>query len=140
LTGLLKVVAQVSFPDSDVFGVKLVNGHPSTATFQLLNSEEDAVTVRVVGGSLWSLEGPPDVSNLSGAVRNLTSVVYNVEVPAKSNITFDYQFSTEMHPQNLRLLLAAIVENTKGVTFQVEGFNGTVSVVEAPISIFDPQM
>jgi hypothetical protein len=140
MVGMLKVMAQASFPDSDVFGVKLVNGHASTATFQVVNAEEEPVTVRMAGGSLWPADGPIDTTDMSTAIRNLTGSLYNLEVAPNSNVTFNYQFTTEMHPQDLKLMLAAIVENAKGVTFQVDAFNGTVSIVEAPISIFDPQM
>jgi translocon-associated protein (TRAP) alpha subunit len=138
--GLLKVMAQASFADSDVFGVKLVNGHATTAHFQVINAEDDEVTLRVIGGSLWPLETAPEAVGIDGAVRNLTSHMYNIAIPAGQNITFDYSFATEMHPQDLKLLLAAIVENKEGVTFQIGAFNGTVSIVEAPISILDPQM
>jgi hypothetical protein len=140
MMGMLKVMAQASFPDSDVFGVKLVNGRPTTASFHVFNGEEDTVTVRVAGGTLWPLSESIDIINMGAAVRNLTSSVLNVQVPPDSNVTFEYQFQTEMHPQDLRLILAAIVDNSEGTTFQVQAFNGTVSIVEAPISILDPQM
>jgi hypothetical protein len=133
-------MAQASFPDSDVFGVKLVHGHATTAHFKVFNEEDNEVKLRVIGGSLWSLDTPADAVGTDGAVRNLTSHMYDIAIPAGENITFDYSFATEMHPQDLKLLLAAIVENKEGLTFQIGAFNGTVSIVEAPISIFDPQM
>jgi len=138
LQNTLSVAAQVTFPDASVFGIKLVNGKPTTALLNFLNGEEDPVTVRMIGGSLW----PPSALDIkeSQAIRNLSSTLFSTVIPPNTNQTLQYQFTTELHPQDLRLLLAAIVEDSKGHTFQIESFNGTVSVVEAPISIFDPQM
>jgi len=136
--GLLKVQATAAFPDSDVFGVKLVNNHATTANFEVTNYEDDEVKLRVIGGSLFSLEDSGD--GPARSIRNLTSQMYDIAIPSGQNISFGYAFSMEMHPQDLRLLLAAVVENKDGVSYQVNAFNGTVSVVEAPISILDPQM
>ena len=135
---ILAVSASVTFPDAEVFGIKLVNGQPTKALVNVINQEDDSVRVRVIGGSLW----PPEVIDIteSQAIRNLTVTAYGIDVPAKTNKTLEYKFTTELHPQDLRLLLATLVEDKKGATFQIESFNGTVSVVEAPFSIFDPQM
>jgi hypothetical protein len=51
-----------------------------------------------------------------------------------------YQFSTEMHPQDLRLQIMAILTSEKGAFFSMNAFNETVSIVEPDASIFDPQM
>jgi hypothetical protein len=88
--------------------------------------------VQVVGGSLWDIQS-------DRIVRNLTAMPYNVDIPAGQNQSLTYNFATELHPQDLRLFLAAIV--IKGEAgYQIPAFNGTVSIVEAPLSIFDPQM
>jgi hypothetical protein len=137
LLSQLNVAAQVTFPDSEVFGIKLVNGRPTTAVFNILNGENDPVRIRMVGGSLWPVEAVDLTA--SSPIRNLSTTVYNTEIPAKSNHSLTYKFTTELHPQDLRLLLAGIVEDKNGASFQLEAFNGTVSVVEAPLSIFDPQ-
>jgi hypothetical protein len=112
--------------------VKLVNGHATQALLSVVNSEPEPVHVQLVGGSLWDIQG-------EGVIRNLTAMSYNVEVPAGQNQSLTYNFATELHPQDLRLYIGALV--TKGeLGYQISAFNGTVSVVEAPLSIFDPQM
>jgi hypothetical protein len=112
--------------------VKLVNGHATQAVLSVVNTESEPVRVHMVGGSLWDLQ-------TNRNVRNLTAASYNVDIPAGQNQSLTYNFATELHPQDLRLFLAALV--TKGqIGYEVPAFNGTVSVVEAPLSIFDPQM
>lgn len=73
-------------------------------------------------------------------VRNLTATRYAIEIPAGQKESISYSFATEMHPQDLRLNLAAILTDSEGKFFTVQAFNGTVSVVEPETSIFDPQM
>ncbi|KIW03690.1 uncharacterized protein PV09_05007 [Verruconis gallopava] len=122
---------KTTFPYSE-FGVKLVNNHATQAVLTFNNKETEPVRVQIVGGSLWDIKADT-------IVRNLTAIPYNVEVPAGSEQSLTYNFATELHPQDLRLYLAALV--TKGeMGFQVSAYNGTVSVVEAPLSFFDPQM
>lgn len=87
-----------------------------------------------LGGSLWNLDEPSKV------VRNLTATRYAIEIPAGQKESVSYSFATEMHPQDLRLNLAAILTDSEGKFFTVPAFNGTVSVVEPETSIFDPQM
>lgn len=111
--------------------MKLVNGVATQAILSVQNKEADPITVVMVGGALWD----GDV-----AVRNLSMSQANVEVPAGQNGSIEYKFTTEMHPQDLRLVLGALVSNKDGAFLQIPAFNGTVSVVEAPFSIFDPQM
>jgi hypothetical protein len=61
-------------------------------------------------------------------------------IPAGEKETLTYTFATEMHPQNVKLNLAAVLQNSEGTVFTKMVYNETVSVVEAPMSIFDPQM
>ncbi|KAJ5227312.1 uncharacterized protein N7469_007318 [Penicillium citrinum] len=130
----LAVKAEASFPASEIFGVKLVNGRPTEALISVINDEPNPVTVNFLGGSLWNLEEESKV------VRNLTATRYGVEVPAGQKETIPYSFATEMHPQDLRLNIAAILSDSEGKFFTVQAFNGTVSVVEPETSIFDPQI
>ena len=83
---------------------------------------------------MWSIEEDSKV------VRNLTATRYGVEIPAGSKESVSYSFATEMHPQDLRLNIAAVLSNSEGNFFTVQAFNGSVSVVEPETSIFDPQM
>jgi len=128
----VNVHISTSFPQSEIFGVKLVNGHATQAVLSVSNQESEPVIVRLIGGSLLSTQSDT-------VVRNLTAVPYNVEIPSGSNQSLTYNFATELHPQDLRLSLAAVVNKGENV-FHVPAFNGTVEVVEAPMSIFDPQM
>lgn len=133
----LALTISTSFPASEIFGVKLVNGHPTLALVSFTNDEPDPVTVNIIGGSLLTLDVPGQPSR---NVHNLTATKYQVEIPAGKTENLSYSFATEMHPQDLRLHLAAIVSNSEGAFFSFEAFNGTVSIVEPETSIFDPQM
>lgn len=75
-------------------------------------------------------------------VRNLTAQRYGVQIPAGEKESVTYTFATEMHPQDVRLNIAAILMKggEQGAVFTKMVFNETVSIVEAPMSIFDPQM
>ncbi len=133
----LALSVSASFPTSEIFGVKLVNGHPTQALVEFTNDEPGPITVNFIGGSLWTLDAPGQPSR---NVLNLTSTKYKVEIPAGEKESLSYSFATEMHPQDLRLNLATLVSNSEGVMFTVPAFNGTVSIVEPETSIFDPQM
>ena len=135
-TPTLAVEIKTSFPQSEIFGVKLVNGRPTRAVLDISNSEPQPVTLAVVGGSLIS----SSTSTSTSANRNLTAQRYGVAIPAGESESVTYSFATEMHPQELRLNLAAVLQNSEGAVFTKMIFNETVSVVEAPMSIFDPQM
>lgn len=127
--------AQASFPDAEIFGVKLVNGHPTRALISITNDESSPVTVNFIGGTLSTLE-----EEQSTVIRNLTTTRYGVEVPAGQKEELSYSFVNEMHPQDLRLALTSIVSDSEGNFFTVNAHNGTVSVVEPETSIFDPHM
>ncbi|KIW21065.1 hypothetical protein PV08_01644 [Exophiala spinifera] len=130
----LAVTVEASFPDAEIFGIKLVNGKPSEAILSFMNEEPDPVTIQFVGGSLWT----PDVAN-PRIVRNLTTAQYAVEISPGEKESLPYKFQTNMHPQDLRLNLAAVV-SSHNTFYTLQAFNGTVSVVEPDASIFDPQI
>jgi len=76
-------------------------------------------------------------------MRNLTATQYNIEIPAGEKETIQYSFVNEMHPQDVRLSLMAVLvagEAEKQAIYTMQVYNETVSVVEAPMSFFDPQM
>lgn len=87
-----------------------------------------------MGGSLWSA----DVQN-SRVIRNLTTTQYGVEIAPGEKQSLPYRFQTNMHPQDLRLNLAAVVM-AQSTFYTLQAFNGTVSVVEPDASMFDPQL
>jgi hypothetical protein len=134
-SSLPAVIIDTIFPNAEIFGVKLVNGQKNSALLTVQNQEPDA-TVKVVllGAALWTL--PPD----SQPLRNLSLARANVEIPPGGSHRLEYVINTELHPQDLVLKISAIVEHPEGKYAEMTAFNEVVSIVEAPISIFDPQM
>jgi len=132
----LNVAVSASFPDAEIFGIKLVNGKPTDAILSFSNEEPEPVTVQFVGGSLWTTDFDPTGSRI---VRNLTTKQYAVEIAPGEKHNLPYSFQTNMHPQELRLNLAAMISQDT-TFFTVQAFNGTVAVVEPDTSLFDPQM
>lgn len=135
-TPTINVQVTAKFPDAEIFGIKIVNGKPANIQVSFANQEPEPVYVQFVGGSLWT----PDFAGAEPRiVKNLTTKQYGVEIPAGESETVPYSFVTNMHAQELRLNLAAVI--AKGNTyFTQQAFNGTVQVVEPDSSIFDPQM
>lgn len=115
----------------------MVNGHSTQAVLSIANEEPEPISVAFIGGSLWTTAygGQP-----SQVVRNLTTSRYNVEILAGQKDSVSYNFVTDLHPQDLKLNLAAVVTDHEGTAFTLQAFNETVSVVEPDASIFDPQM
>ncbi len=133
----LAVKVSTSFPSSEIFGIKLINGHPTQALLSISNEEPEPITVVFIGGNLWA----PEVSGLGPTIiRNLTTTRYNVEIPGGEKDSISYSFATELQPQDLKLNLAAVVTDKAGTAYTLQAFNETVSVVEQDTSIFDPQM
>lgn len=139
-TPALAVDISASFPQAEIFGVKLVNGHSTRAVLSIANNEPAPVTILVVGGSLSTPVDQPGAPDPPVVVRNLTTQQYGVAIPAGEKETITYSFATELHPQDLRLNLAAVLQNSEEKIFTKQIYNETVSIVEAPVSIFDPQM
>lgn len=133
----LAVKVSTSFPSSEIFGIKLVNGHPTQALLSITNDEPDPVSVVFIGGSLWASESGAKGPQI---IRNLTTTRYNVEIPAGIKESISYSFTTELLPQDLKLNLAAVITDIEGTAYTLQAFNETVSVVEPDTSIFDPQI
>lgn len=132
----LNVEVNAHFPDAEIFGIKIVNGKPANIQLSFQNHEPEPVAVQFVGGSLWT---PDFNAGDSKILRNLTTKQYGVQIPAGESETLPYSIQTNMHPQEVRLNLAAVI--AKGTTFFTQqAFNGTVQIVEPNSSIFDPQM
>ncbi|KAJ9660724.1 Increased recombination centers protein 22 [Coniosporium apollinis] len=134
----LKVKVSASFPQAEIFGVKLVNGNPTRAVLSFSNEEPEPVTVAFIGGSLMAMPGLDAAG--PQVVRNLTVQRYNVEIPAGESESLTYTFATELHPQDLKLNIAAVLKDNKDVFYTMQVYNETVSIVEAPTSIFDLQI
>ncbi|KAI5297663.1 hypothetical protein KEM55_004416, partial [Ascosphaera atra] len=129
----LNVLASTHFPDSEL-GIKLVNGKTLNAEITVSNQEaEEAVFLTLVTGQLSDLE-------TGASVRNLTATRHGAEIAAGQQATVKYPISLDMNPRDLRLQLVAFVATAKQTIYTLKAFDGQVSIVEAPISIFDPQM
>jgi hypothetical protein len=99
------------------------------------------VNIAIIGGALSSTSALPEGAHPSALiVRNLTATRYDIEIPAGEKQSLPYSFATDLNPQDLRLNLVAVLSSKEGVIYQVQAYNETVSVVEAPISVFDPQV
>ncbi|RMJ27524.1 hypothetical protein PHISP_01581 [Aspergillus sp. HF37] len=130
----IAVSAHASFPESEIFGVKIVNGEPAHALVTFTNEESSPIAVNFIGGALWDLD-----EERSQNVRNLTTSRYSMEIPAGQKESLSYTFATEMHPQDLRLQLSSIVTAEDNM-YNIVAYNSTVSVVEPETSILDPQV
>lgn len=131
------VKVSASFPSSEIFGIKLINGHPTKVLLSFSNGEPEAITVVFIGGSLWTSQigsKEPEI------VRNLTTAKYNVEIGAGKEESVSYSFATELRPQDLKLNLAAVIKDNNGTPHAIQAFNEIVSIVEPDTSFFDPQM
>ncbi|KAH0536853.1 hypothetical protein FGG08_006316 [Glutinoglossum americanum] len=133
----LKVSAEATFPDFEIFGVKLINGHATRSLLTYTNGEDKPLTVNLIGGSLWNIDTDPESI---GIIRNLSTTKYNVVIPPGEKQQLAYSFATELHPQDLRLKLDTIISDSEGTYYTMTAFNETVTVVEPETSIFDPQI
>ncbi|CAF9914351.1 MAG: hypothetical protein GOMPHAMPRED_008138 [Gomphillus americanus] len=135
----LGVKVHTTFPQAEIFGVKLVNGQATQAQLTFTNTEAHPINVAFIGGALWG----PDAKTkgeTSVIVRNLTSTRYHVPVPAGEEAILNYNFATELHPQELRLTIQSILTSDAGMIYTLNAFNETVHIVEPDASLFDPQL
>lgn len=139
----LNAEISASLPEADIFGVKLVNGRPTQALVSVTNQEEGDIRVVAIGGTL-DVPGAPaptaDEPHWKFIVANLTSTPYQMTISPGDTAQLPYSFVLDMNPRDVSLNILAVVANSQNNIFQVQAYNGTASIVEAPISIFDPQI
>lgn len=129
------------FPDSDILGIKLVNGRPTNAVIEVDNHEEGGIQVAFVSGNLLSTKPQAeDAPSWKSIVRNLTAVQYNVQVPAGEKRSLPFSFAFDAMPQDVTVQLNAVVISDKGNIFQVPVFEDKAAIVDPPVSFLDPQM
>lgn len=137
----LKADIITTFPEADIFGVKLINGRPTKAVIEVTNKESVPITVSFMGGQLYhTKELKPESQPSDAVIRNLSTVRYDAVIAAGEKQSLPFSFVLDMHPQETRLQIVGVVTNPDNRIFQVEAYNGLVDIVEAPASIFDPQM
>ncbi|CAI4210484.1 unnamed protein product [Parascedosporium putredinis] len=112
---------QVSFPDADIFGVKIVNGKPTKAVIDVTNNEEDYISVEFITG-------------------NLTTMSYGAKLAPGEKVSLPYSFAVDMFPQDVEVRLLAVASNSAGGVYQLQIGTNAASVVDPPVSIFDPQI
>ena len=121
--------------------MKVVNGRNTQAVLDITNNEAEPITIDVVGGALSSMKTlPAGAAPYTSILRNLTSTKHGLVIPAGQKESVPYTFNVDMQPADLRLQLVAVISDAKGAVYQVQAFNETVSVVEAPTSFFDPKV
>jgi hypothetical protein len=118
-----------------------VNGRPTKALLDFTNNEPEPVQVAFIGGALLNPKPlAPEQPPWTAVVRNLTNTRYDLSIPAGEKASLPYNFVTDMNPQDLTLNLLAVIISQAGAVYQLQAYNGTVSVVEPATSFFDPQM
>lgn len=130
-----------TFPEADIFGVKLVNGRPTKAVIDITNNEDEPIQVAFLGGQLMRPEPlNADAPAYTAVLRNLSTVQYQATIPAGEKQSLPYSFVLDMQPQDVRLHLIGVIMGGSNKIFSVGVYDEVVSIVEAPTSFFDPQM
>ncbi|KAG6209201.1 hypothetical protein E4U35_007498 [Claviceps purpurea] len=137
----LKASVKTTFPDADVLGVRLVNGHATTALVEFTNHEDGPIQVAFLAGFVANPKALPEGSSeYQSILHNLTAVQYNHVIEAGETKSLTYPFVLDMQPQDVKLQLAAVVASGTNQVHQIVVHEGQASIVEAPTSFLDPQI
>lgn len=121
--------------------MNLVNGHSTKAVVEIVNNEDTPINVVFVGGTLSTTQPlPEDAPAQAGVLRNLSARSYDVDIEPGETRELPFPFVQDMQPQDVFLDVIAVLRNSNNQIFQVKAHTGLASIVEAPISVFDPQM
>jgi hypothetical protein len=132
---------KTTFPEADIFGVKLVNGRPTKALIEVVNREKEVIQLALVAGALHSTQAlSNDAPAYQSILRNLTASQYNLRVEPGETKSVPFAFALDMQPQDVRLQLFAVLMSAQGAIQQVEAYNDSAAVVEPPTSFLDPQI
>ncbi|KZS92505.1 hypothetical protein SISNIDRAFT_486529 [Sistotremastrum niveocremeum HHB9708] len=122
----ISVVA--SFPEDNPFG-HVTNGERNKMSVSIENTSEYNVTVIGVGGSFHKVE-------TDALIKNTTGLTYGVYLIPGAKITVPYSFHSELKPGETRLHIW-IDHAVSGTKYRVTAYDSIVTIVEAPLSIFD---
>jgi hypothetical protein len=132
---------KTTFPEADIFGVKLVNGRPTKALIEVVNREKEVIQLALVAGSVHDTQTlPDDAPAYQGILRNLTSSQYNLRVEPGETKSVPFAFAVDMQPQDVRLQIFAVLMTDKGAILRKIAYNDGAAVVDPPISFLDPQI
>ncbi|KZO96630.1 hypothetical protein CALVIDRAFT_536996 [Calocera viscosa TUFC12733] len=126
----VKVAA--TFPDGNPFGL-VVNGQKNEMSIAIENASPSNISLVSFGGSFHD-------AVTEAFLRNTTArSVAGVVVPAGGKLTLPYVFHSEFKPKDLKLHLW--VDYLEGENkWRASAFEGIVTIVEPPSSLFDPVM
>ncbi|CAH0024114.1 unnamed protein product [Clonostachys rhizophaga] len=137
----LNAKIKTSFPDSDILGVKILNGRPTNALIDIENQEAGPIIVSFVTGNVkHTKQLPAEAPAYQSILHNITAVQYSTKIEAGEKKALPFSFALDKNPQDVIVQLTAIVSNSNGDVVPVVVFDDKASIVEAPVSFFDPQI
>lgn len=133
----LNVSVDATFPDQPeaerVGHPKIVNGLKNKVNIAITYYGRGAIGIQSLGGSLLHPETGVNV-------KNLTQQKLNLELSSDQNADLPYIIQLDMHPQDLRLNLQLVLKTPEQTLVTATAANVTVSIVEQPMSLLDPQL
>ncbi|KAK9450572.1 uncharacterized protein V1518DRAFT_414179 [Limtongia smithiae] len=118
----------------------LRNTFTATLELEITNPEPADAVVQVVGGALYSL-AKDGVTPAPTPLENITAVRVGpvVLTPGGGAQVIPYSFTLDREPKDYFLRIGVLVEYD-GALVQALAYNGTVVLVDPPLSFFDPQL